>query len=207
MFIVKNLSYLDFGPISFKVAPGEILMITGRSGAGKSTLLRAIVDLDENHSPLDVELNGISCLSLPPNIWRKRVGYLPAISYWWHQTIGEHFVSPPEDMQALSLDEALLSSDIAHLSSGEKQRFALLRLLENKPQTLLLDEPTANLDVETTLKVEQFLLNYIQKNQIPCVWISHNHEQVRRVGNAELHLPQGHVKKIMNEVKNHAVDS
>lgn len=73
-------------------------------------------------------------------------------------------------------------------STGERQRFALLRLLENKPRVLLLDEPTAALDEKNTLAVETLLLNYLKNHQAAAIWVSHDPEQLQRVATKRLHI-------------------
>ncbi|MDX1335484.1 MAG: ATP-binding cassette domain-containing protein, partial [Gammaproteobacteria bacterium] len=71
---------------------------------------------------------------------------------------------------------------VSRLSSGERQRLALLRMLENSPRVLLLDEPTANLDRENTLLVENMIARYVQDHEAAAVWVSHDAEQQERLG-------------------------
>jgi ABC-type iron transport system FetAB ATPase subunit len=70
---------------------------------------------------------------------------------------------------------------VTRLSSGEKQRLALLRLLANQPRVLLLDEPTANLDPQNTRRVEAMIAAYREARGAAVVWISHDREQAARV--------------------------
>lgn len=199
MFRVSQLSYLQFGPVSFAVNPTEILMISGRSGCGKSTLFRAIADLDDFHHSAEVSLNGVRCSHIPPNKWRHRVGFLPAVSYWWQPRVGDHLKPCLDLLNQLLLPNDILNWEVSRLSSGEKQRLALIRLFQNEPQLLLLDEPTANLDGASMLATERVIQNYICQKNIPCVWISHSDEQIQRVGTYELRLPEGTLYPVVKE--------
>ncbi|RUA22663.1 ATP-binding cassette domain-containing protein [Billgrantia gudaonensis] len=70
---------------------------------------------------------------------------------------------------------------VAHLSSGEKQRLALLRAVSRSPSALLLDEPTANLDDATARRVEAWLRERIRVRGWPAVWVAHDMAQIARV--------------------------
>jgi len=168
------------GPVSLDVAAGECVCISGPSGAGKSQLLRAIADLDPHEG--EVRLAGTPADSVAPQEWRRQVGLLPPESSWWLTLVAGHF----HDGSFLPLAEAGLAQDIlqrpvARLSSGEKQRLALLRLLANEPRVLLLDEPTANLDPENTLRIEAVIAAYRKDHRAAVLWVSHDRRQVERV--------------------------
>ena len=67
---------------------------------------------------------------------------------------------------------------VSRLSSGEKQRLAVLRALAHGPQALLLDEPTANLDADSTARVERFLTQAIRAHGWPVLWVAHDLAQI-----------------------------
>lgn len=178
------------GPVSFDVAAGECLCLSGPSGAGKSLLLRAIADLDPHEGA--AWLDGIACQDAAPTTWRRRVGLLPPESSWWLPRVIEHFhATDPPSLDALGLDPGLLGEPIARLSSGERQRFALLRLLANTPRVLLLDEPTANLDPVSTGRVEAVIADYRQRRQAAVLWVSHDPAQIARVADRHLRVSGG----------------
>lgn len=143
-------------------------------------MLRAMADLIPHTG--EIVLNGVGARTLPAHAWRKKVGFLPAEGAWWGETVGDHF----SDVDAagfmhLGLDPDVLSWDISRLSSGERQRLSLLRLLAGRPEALLLDEPTANLDDENTERVEALVASYRLVHEAPVLWVSHNPDQIRRV--------------------------
>lgn len=166
--------------INLTLAPGEIVCLSGASGAGKSRLLRAIADL-EPHSG-EIRLGEQEQSSTPGHQWRRAVMMVPAESAWWFDTVGEHLNKPmPKALRTLGFSEETSNWPVARLSSGEKQRLALVRALSREPQVLLLDEPTANLDDETTRRVEDWLLSHIREGQRPVLWVAHREDQIRRV--------------------------
>jgi UDP-glucose/iron transport system ATP-binding protein len=191
---IKNLRRLMVGPVSFAVTAGECLCLSGPSGAGKSLLLRAIADLDPHEG--ETCLDGTSCDAVPPAQWRCRVGLLPPESSWWLPRAIDHFHDgQPQSLEALGLDAGLLREPVARLSSGERQRFALLRLLANIPQVLLLDEPTANLDPLSTRRVEAVITEYRKARQAAVIWVSHDPAQIARVADRHLLVSDGKLRE------------
>ena len=177
---IKHLSRATFAPLSLDVAAGECVCIYGPSGTGKSQILRAVAELDPSEGEL--LLAGVPSYDMTPAEWRRQVGLLPPESSWWLPTAGEHFHNGmPVSLDRLGLGEAILSQPVVRLSSGEKQRLALLRLLANRPRVLLLDEPTANLDPENTRRVEALINSYRKEQQAAVLWVSHDRQQVERV--------------------------
>jgi ABC-type iron transport system FetAB ATPase subunit len=184
---IKNLRRLMIGPVSFAVEAGDCLCLSGPSGAGKSLLLRAIADLDPHEG--EAWLDGTACEAITPVQWRSRVGLLPPESSWWLPRAIDHFHDGhPLPLDSLGLNPGLLREPVARLSSGERQRLALLRLLANTPQVLLLDEPTANLDPVSTRYVEAVIAEYRQARQAAVIWVSHDPAQVARVANRHLRV-------------------
>ncbi|MGI9244328.1 MAG: ABC transporter ATP-binding protein, partial [Verrucomicrobiales bacterium] len=169
MLKIDGLSFLDWKPITLEVAPGEVVGIAGASGSGKSLLLRAVADLDLHLG--SVALDGIDCGSIPAPQWRRKVAMLPAESRWWFTTVGEHFLDREAGLVGeLGFGADVFDWEISRLSVGERQRLALARLLDRDPEFLLLDEPTANLDADTTRRVEAVIL----ATGLPALWVSHD---------------------------------
>jgi ABC-type iron transport system FetAB ATPase subunit len=191
---IKNLRRLMLGPVSFAVDAGECLGISGPSGTGKSLLLRAIADLDPHDG--EAVLDGVRCRDLTPVQWRTRVGLLPPESCWWLARVVDHFHNGlPVPLEALGLAPAILQEPVVRLSSGEKQRLALLRLLVNRPRVLLLDEPTANLDPANTERVEAAIGDYRRAQSAAVIWVSHDQAQIARVAGRHFRMIGGQLQE------------
>ncbi len=188
---VIGLIYHHLGPFDLTVEAGETVSLSGASGGGKSLLLRALADIDPHEGR--ILLDGQSSQSWAAPEWRRQVALLPSESQWWHDTVGEHFkgLLIPEMVTALGFDSQVMSWPVTRLSSGEKQRLAILRLLQNQPSVLLLDEPTANLDPENSQKVENLFLNYQRKHGTAIIWVTHDLEQGRRLGGRHYRIENG----------------
>ncbi len=168
-------------PIDMELGSGECITLSGPSGSGKTLLLRALADLDPHQG--EVRLDDQPQNRIPAPEWRRQVGLLPTESHWWHESIGPHI--PAIDgtiLHNLGFEDKCLEWQVSRLSSGERQRLALARLLSNQPKVLLLDEPTANLDAENAQRVEQVIQQYRQDSGCSVIWVSHTLEQRQRVG-------------------------
>ena len=190
---VHDLRIHGVGPISFEIAQGECLGASGPSGSGKTLMLRAIADLEPHQGT--IALDGHDQAQIPAPEWRRRAALLPAESIWWHDTVGEHFKkADTAAFERLGLDAKILGWPVARLSSGERQRLALLRLLENRPPLLLLDEPTANLDPESADRVELLIRAFCQKTGAAVLWVGHQALQLKRVAGRTIFLADGRLE-------------
>lgn len=183
---VEALRSAHLPTVSFTLSPGECVSLGGPSGVGKSVLLRALADLDPNDG--EIVLAGEPRGGIKAHEWRRRVGLLPAEPAWWAETVGEHFAVDLESLAALGLPAETPGWNVSRLSTGERQRLALLRLLSQRPRVLLLDEPTANLDDENTERAERLIAGYLRDHGAAALWVSHDQEQRERVGHRELRL-------------------
>lgn len=197
--ITEGLRTKVGGPFAFIVERGECVALSGPSGCGKTLLLRALADLDPSEGT--VRLDGEECCGMTAPQWRRKVGWLPAESSWWFDHVGEHFPnlgrnSQPERgwfqwLEKLGFEKEVMEWRIERLSTGERQRLALFRLLINEPQVLLLDEPTAALDFSNVWKTEEVISEYRKKTDAAVVWVSHSPEQIARVADRHLQFKNG----------------
>ncbi len=191
---IQGLTCRHVGPLDLSLASRECVTLSGPSGAGKTLLLRALADLDPWGGR--VLLDGVECRDMQPHQWRRRVGMLPAESAWWGDTVREHFETPGEaETERLGFGPEVMDWAVSRLSTGERQRLALLRLLGIAPRTLLLDEPTANLDADGALRVERLLSDYLALHDACCLWITHDPEQASRVSTRHFVLSGGMLRK------------
>ena len=187
---LDGLSTMLLREVDLTLVAGERIFLSGASGSGKSLLLRAVADLDPHRG--EVWLDDLPRSRLTPPEWRRRVGLLPAESHWWAETVGEHWRAPAADspieplLVALGFDVDVSGWAITRLSTGERQRLALARLLLNQPQALLLDEATANLDSVNRERVETVLEDYRAAHATAMLWVSHDPEQRVRLGGRRL---------------------
>lgn len=186
---VKSLRFIDRGPFHLSIEGGECVCITGPSGIGKTLLLRSMVDLDCHEG--QVFLDDVECQSIDAPTWRRRLGLLPAESQWWFDTVGEHFSEFNRGwLERLGFKKETMSWTVSRLSTGERQRLSLLRLLGNRPQALLLDEPTASLDVAKVGEVEAIIHEYRRENAAPVLWVTHDPNQAKRVAERRFEMAQ-----------------
>lgn len=194
-FTIKQLRTHHVGPLDLELADGECVTISGPSGAGKTLLLRAIADLDAHEGEL--LLRGEACTEMKAHLWRRRVGLLPAESQWWGEYIGEHFDSADTALLAeLGFGPEVMGWEVSRCSTGERQRLALVRLLQNRPQVLLLDEPTASLDVQNIGRVEAVIARLRQEQGVAVIWISHDSAQAERVATRWLRISEGKLTEV-----------
>lgn len=185
--VVTDLAVGPLSGVSMHVPAGRILALSGPSGSGKSRLLRALADLDPHRGA--VTLGAMQQRAVPAHAWRQAVMMVPADSQWWGDTVGAHFpAGTPCGLVELGLDAAVMGWQVSRLSSGEKQRLAVLRAVAHTPRALLLDEPTANLDVDTTRRVEAWLSAQARQHGWPVVWVAHDPAQIERVADQHLRI-------------------
>jgi len=196
LFELHDFSVAELAPWDLAIEAGECIGLTGPSGSGKSRLLRAMADLDLHAG--EAGLEGQACSAYSPCRWRAEVGLLPAESAWWCETVGEHFSHRPEAsaLEALGFRPETLGWAVARCSTGERQRLALLRLLDNRPRVLLLDEPTASLDPASVQAVESMIGDYLHETGAAAIWVSHDPGQLRRMTRRVYAIENGRVAEV-----------
>ncbi len=205
--VIDGLCFLENGPYYFAAKRGSCIGLSGRSGIGKSQLLKSIVDLIPHKG--EIYLDGLACSEIAAPDWRRQVALIPAESFWWYDTVREHFSDMEQRflhcgwLEDLGFDSSVMSWQISRLSTGERQRLALIRALVNEPGVLLLDEPTSGLDPLYTKRYEGILAQYCRQNDAPLVWVTHDRKQLFRVsdrvflvekeGLQQLEAPSGNI--------------
>jgi ABC-type iron transport system FetAB ATPase subunit len=188
---IRRLTRPGIAPLDLDLARGECIAIGGPSGAGKSLLLRSIVDLDPNQGELS--LMGRARDDIPAPEWRRRIVYVPAEAGWWADRVASHFDDPALAaalMVSLGLAADALDWQVARLSTGEKQRLAMVRAFLTNPQVMLLDEPTSGLDPEATAKVEA-LLHERRGEGVAMILITHDSGQAARMASRRFQMAAG----------------
>lgn len=180
--------------VSFTIPSGQVVGLIGPSGAGKSTLIRCVNRLVEPTAGTislgDTTITGLSTsqlrsvrrrigmifqeyalverLTVMENVLSGRLGYVS----FWRSFLRRY---PTEDVQkAYALLERVGLTDHANkradaLSGGQRQRVGIARALEQDPQLLLIDEPTASLDPKTSRQVMRLLLEICNERGLPAI--------------------------------------
>ncbi len=190
----RTLTVLD--NINFLIEAGSTVSIVGPSGSGKTTLLGLCAGLDSATSG-SVELNNIKLENLTEDqraqVRNRHVGFifqnfqlLPTL------TALENVMVPLElrgakNVKPIALDllEKVGLADRTHhypvqLSGGEQQRVSLARAFCNKPSILFADEPTGNLDADTSERIENLLFELNQEAGTTLVVVTHNSDLAAR---------------------------
>jgi len=185
--------------VDLAVAPGESISIRGESGSGKSTLLNLLAGLDRpDAGELLWGAEAAQKLS-PGDLTARRARFLGMV-------FQAYYLIPELDARANVLMAARMVGGVgsaeraraagllkrvglegrahhvpAHLSGGERQRVAVARALMNRPQVILADEPTGNLDEHTGDEVINLLLEVCAEEKAALVLVTHNPHHAGRV--------------------------
>ncbi|MFA6598740.1 MAG: ATP-binding cassette domain-containing protein [Ignavibacteriaceae bacterium] len=203
--------------VSFAIKNGEFVFLIGKSGSGKSTLLQLIyfnLLPDDGDIQFDVYSSQlIKASSLP--LLRRKIGIIfQDFKLIEDRTIYENLafvletVNTPAKKIKKRITEVLGEVGLSHkiksypkeLSGGEKQRIAIARAIINEPLLVLADEPTGNLDPETSLEILE-LLKKINNRGTAVLLATHNYELLKKSDARILQLENGVLKEIRNSAR------
>ena len=191
--------------VSLKAEPNRITVIVGPNGSGKSTLLKTIAGLTSLYQG-QVTLDGKVISNLPPHeIARLGVAYLPQTeSTFTKLTVAENFkmagyTVDMEDFQerkgsALKIFPKLtayMNTRVANLSGGERQMVAMSMALLRKPNTIMFDEPTANLAPVIATQVLDTIVYLSQNTGITIILVEQNATRALQIGHYAYLLVNG----------------
>ncbi len=194
MLRVRNLRVIGLAPVDLDLDAGDCIALSGPSGSGKTLILRSLADLDPSEG--EVVLDGEARDSIAAPMWRRRVAYLAAEPGWWADVVGAHFpdlAAARELAAALGLSERFFDAPVAQVSTGERQRLALVRLLLLAPRIMLLDEPTAALDEAAAARVEAVLAERLAAG-VAILLVTHDDAQAARLAGRRLRIADGRLE-------------
>ena len=187
---------LDFPGVELQ--PGKIYAVIGANGSGKSTfakILSGILPADTRGKHTDG-----SC-----------IGYMPQKNYAFRMsTKANILLCGKDENRANDLMDALQIRDLQNkradrLSGGETARMALARLMMGRYELVLLDEPTAAMDMETTLLSEKLIVDYVREVNCSLILVTHSLQQARRIADEVLYFHKG--KLLEAGTKNQVLDA
>ncbi|WP_010532438.1 ABC transporter ATP-binding protein [Lentibacillus jeotgali] len=181
--ILKNLS--------FSVKPGEVIGLVGENGAGKSTLLHILATLS-NPTSGTVMLNNHSYQTSIKKI-RKRIGFVSQdIALWEEFTVKENMIffeklswndKTNEELRQLCSDMKLnkWNDTVKNLSGGMKRKLNIAVSLIHDPDLLLLDEPTAGIDLKSRKEIGSYLSSLAKAQDKMIIYTSHDMDEIMQV--------------------------
>lgn len=182
--------------VNFKIRRGERLLIEGESGSGKSTLVKLLLGLYEIQEGT-IYFNGVELRKINKKKLRESVGYVSQNIFLFNKSLRENLLLGRMDtsderlIDILELcglrdsfkgdnENGVLDMEVSekglNFSGGERQRLALARALIKDPDVIVLDEATANLDMETERELEKLILKKFSERII--IKISHRPESL-----------------------------
>jgi molybdate transport system ATP-binding protein len=194
--------------VDIKVSNG-VTVLFGPSGAGKTSILRTIAGIirpDEGRISLDQKIYFDSAAGISLPIQQRKVGYVfqnhvlfphltaeENVSYGARSNAGLSARNRVQELfSMLGIQKA--SARYPHeLSGGEQQRVALARALATDPLIMLLDEPLSAVDVATRSRLLEEIAAIQQRSGIPFLYVTHNHSEAVRLGNAMIIVDEGKV--------------
>ena len=180
-------TYQDRCVLSFpgmEVQPGKIYAIIGANGSGKSTFAKILAGV----LPADKKGARMDCGS---------IGYMPQKNYAFRMTTKANILlNGRNEERADALMEAIQIRHLANkradkLSGGETARMALVRLMMKRYGLVLLDEPTAAMDMETTLLSEKLIAEYVRETGCALILVTHSFQQARRIADEVWYFHKG----------------
>lgn len=211
--IYKN-DFVAVKDINLNIEPGEFLFIVGKSGAGKSTLIKLLLkEINPTEGTIRYkELDVTKIKKRNVAEYRRRIGFvfqdyrlLPKLTVYENIAFAMEMICCSSknirreipivlSMVGLS-DKARYYPD--ELSGGEQQRVSIARAIINKPETIIADEPTGNLDIETSTEIMK-IFNEINKRGTTVIMATHDRELINRCNRRVVELKSG---RIIRDIK------
>ena len=194
--------------IDLNISVGKFVAVFGESGAGKTTLLRMLCGLtkpQEGYIEFNKEVWFDSRKGIDVPVQQRRVGFVfQENTLFPHMTVRENLEFASSKGQGHECIEewidtmglkGLEGQKPHRLSSGQKQRAALIRAIVSRPKILLLDEPLSNLDIHARIKLQDEIIKVFRKTGITMILVSHDIPEVFKLSQKVFVVDHGRIIK------------
>jgi len=177
----EDVTVLDFP--GMELEKGKVYGVIGANGSGKSTFAKILAGI------LPADKRG--------KLLQAKVGYMPQKNYAFRMsTKANILMNGKEENKAEALMDALQIRHLEHkradrLSGGETARMALARLMMKNYELVILDEPTAAMDMETSSLSEEMIVEYVRESGCTLLLVTHSLQQAKRIASRVLFFHKG----------------
>ena len=197
--------------MDLNIAPGEFVYVIGPTGAGKSSFMKLLYR-EEKPTTAKVFVDGMDLSKIKNRhvpYFRRKIGVvfqeyrlLPKKTVYENVAFALEVIDTPKNiirqrtleiLEVVGLKEKARAYP-ANLSGGEQQRVSIARAIVNKPKVLIADEPTGNLDPETSKEIIELLEFINEKNHTTVIVVTHDKTIVENFKKRTIHIEEGCVK-------------
>lgn len=201
--------FLAVNDINIKINPGEFVFLVGRSGAGKSTLVKLLLkEEDPTTGKILYKGNDIAKIrrrGIP--VYRRNIGFifqdfrlLPKMTVYENVAFAMEIIGTSTKTIRREIPTVLSMVGLAdksksypdELSGGEKQRVAIARAVINRPEIIIADEPTGNLDHDTSLEIMK-IFTEINRRGTTLIMATHDREIVNKMQKRVIEIKKGSI--------------
>ena len=204
---IYKKEFLAVNNINLKITPGEFVFLVGKSGAGKSTLVKLLLK-EENPTNGTILYKGENITKIRRrNVsdYRRKIGFvfqdyrlLPKMTVYENVAFAMEIIGTSSKTIRREIPTVLTMVGLAdkaksypdELSGGEKQRVAIARAVVNRPETIIADEPTGNLDPDTSQEIMK-IFTEINRRGTTMIMATHDKEIVNKMQKRVIELKKG----------------
>lgn len=205
--ISKKIDDFQLGPVSLSIEPGTITALVGNNGSGKSTLLKIIMNM------ANADSGEIWVLGKPVDgqdeSWKRHVTFQPQNAIGWNAYTGEdlkRLIAPLYSKwddklfeRMIQLFDIPLNKRFGKMSPGMQQKLSLSLALPRSTDILILDEPTASLDIPSKNLFTELLVEWMEQEDRAVILTTHQADDLRKLADYLFLLqdgnPAGHYEK------------